>query len=774
MTKHINTIFRQAVFLIITSLLWGMSTTVLAAAAAPAKKWSAAAPWYFFPEANMVGNTGRGYYAFSDLPNGYDARPGWGIYDRCPVESLPDTISATGVVTRSKHIWYATSGESLYQYCSPASGAHWQGGYASLTCTEPYVLSGNDCLCPPSTFLGPVSQTCRPQCPSQYLAIGNICKPFPPCPDGLCIERDLGPPDVCSGNPINTATGNKFQTETDFTWGSGQIFKRFYNGGSAAEQGLGLAWRHSLMRRIVRVTDIETTYAPAPATDVDPDWLVYFGTYSRPNTVQTSHFLVERENGKNFAFLASGQPKFAGAGNGYLFAVTDNGFSVQDGVSTETYNAAGQLLSITAANGRRINLGYDANQKLIKAADNFGQTLSFDYGTANYLQKISVNGAFVASYDYNAGRLTKVTDAGNNSRQYLYEDSRNVFLLTGIVDENGQRFASWAYNQQGQTISSEHAGGVDKFTLIFGGDPLSGTRWTEETDPLGSTRRYNFKQIAKQWLLSDKNQPGGAGCSAASNNLLYDTNGNVTSRTDFNGNKTTYVYDLVRLLETSRTEAAGTPLARTISTEWHATWRLPLKVTEPGRVTSFAYDANANLLNKAITADGQTRRWSWTYADFGQVKTSTDPDGKTSSYQYDTQGNLTALTNAAQQITQFTRYDANGNPLEILSPDGIKSTLTYDSRNRLISRQVGAALSRFDYWPTGLLKQATLPDGLVINYLYDAAHRLSEITDNQGHREVYTLNKAGLQEQVDRYDPDSTLANGLLQVQQAQSVKPAK
>jgi len=62
----------------------------------------------------------------------------------------------------------------------------------------------------------------------------------------------------------------------------------------------------------------------------------------------------------------------------------------------------------------------------------------------------------------------------------------------------------------------------------------------------------------------------------------------------------------------------------------------------------------------------------------------------------------------------------------------------------------------------------------VINYLYDAAHRLSEITDNQGHREVYTLNKAGLQEQVDRYDPDSTLANGLLQVQQAQSVKPAK
>ncbi|MEJ2795865.1 DUF6531 domain-containing protein, partial [Iodobacter sp. LRB] len=361
MKKNINMIFRQAVFLIITSLFLGMSTIVHAAA--PAKKWSAATPWYFSPEANMVGNTGRGYYAFSDLPNGYDARPGWGGYDRCPVESLPDAVSVTGEVTRSKHIWYATSGESLYQYCSPASGAHWQGGYASLACTEPYTLSGNNCLCPPSTFLGPVSQTCRPQCPSQYLAIGNICKPFPPCPDGLCIERDLGSPDVCSGNPINTATGNKFQTEIDFTWGNGQVFKRFYNGGSLAEQGLGFAWRHSLMRRIVRVTDIETTYAPAPTSDVDPDWLAYFGTHSRPNTVQTSHFLVERESGKNFAFLASGQPKFAGATNGYLFAVTENGFSVQDGANTEIYNAAGQLLSITSANGRRINLCYDANQK---------------------------------------------------------------------------------------------------------------------------------------------------------------------------------------------------------------------------------------------------------------------------------------------------------------------------------------------------------------------------------------------------------------------------
>ncbi|WP_197432935.1 RHS repeat protein [Janthinobacterium sp. B9-8] len=516
----------------------------------------------------------------------------------------------------------------------------------------------------------------------------------------------------------------------------------------------------------------KTTFAPPPYSDVDPDWLMYKEMQSSADNI--SHYLLERENGLGFVFDLNGQPKNPSESNPYQLTVSDNGFTVKNGTAIENYDKLGQLLSIVYANGMIDAFIYNAQKQLTQVKNNYGQQLTFDYADSVYLKHISLNGALIVSYSYNKGLLSNVTYVDNTSRQYLYEDSRNPTLLTGLIDESGQRFASWTYNEQGQAISSEHAGGVDKFTLNFGGDPASGTRWTEETDPLGSVRRYQFKLVAGTWRLHGKDQPGGAGCSAASNNLLYDANGNVTSRTDFNGNKTTYVYDLARNLETSRTEAAGTPLARTISTEWHATWRLPLKVTEPGRVTSFVYDANANLLNKTITADGKTRRWSWTYADFGQVKTSTDPDGKTSSYQYDAQGNLAAQTNAAQQITQFTRYDANGNPLEILSPDGIKSTLTYDARNRLISRQAGAALSRFEYWPTGLLKQATLPDGLVINYLYDTAHRLSEITDNQGHREVYTLNKAGLQEQVDRYDPDSTLANGLLQVQQAQSVKPAK
>ena len=53
--------------------------------------------------------------------------------------------------------------------------------------------------------------------------------------------------------------------------------------------------------------------------------------------------------------------------------------------------------------------------------------------------------------------------------------------------------------------------------------------------------------------------------------MTYDANGNIASRTDFDGHQTTYVYDMTRNLETSRTEGlttagVATPATRTITT----------------------------------------------------------------------------------------------------------------------------------------------------------------------------------------------------------------
>jgi len=79
----------------------------------------------------------------------------------------------------------------------------------------------------------------------------------------------------------------------------------------------------------------------------------------------------------------------------------------------------------------------------------------------------------------------------------------------------------------------------------------------------------------------------------------YDTSGFLASKTDWQGNTTTYIRN-AKGQELSRTEAAGTPDERTIITQWHATFNLPTKVTEPGRETTYDYDANGNLLSQSV------------------------------------------------------------------------------------------------------------------------------------------------------------------------------
>ncbi|HFT7998616.1 TPA: RHS repeat protein, partial [Pseudomonas aeruginosa] len=50
-------------------------------------------------------------------------------------------------------------------------------------------------------------------------------------------------------------------------------------------------------------------------------------------------------------------------------------------------------------------------------------------------------------------------------------------------------------------------------------------------------------------------------------------------------------------------EAAGTPQARTVTTDWHPTLFLPVQVSEPGRITRYQYDAEGRKTGEAVTTN---------------------------------------------------------------------------------------------------------------------------------------------------------------------------
>jgi RHS repeat-associated protein len=377
--------------------------------------------------------------------------------------------------------------------------------------------------------------------------------------------------------------------------------------------------------------------------------------------------------------------------------------------------------------------------------------------------------------------LTSATYPDDKSRIYHYEHTSLKHHLTGITDENGNRFATYAYDSySGRAISTQHAGGADKFSFVYN------TNATTVTDALATTRVYGLQSILGAGKITSISQPC-ADCAASS---TYDSNGNLASRKDFNGNLTCYTNDTTRNLETKRVEGlSGTACpgtagaaTRTINTEWHPTWQLPARIAQPNRITTYSYDTHANLISKSIqattdsdgslglnaTASGSPRAWTYTHTYHPTITgfiTQTVADGPrtdvsdTRTFAYDSSnGSLASITNALGQVTTFSNFDAHGRPQRVTDPNGLITDLTYDLRGRLIGRTVGGELAAYQYDGVGQLTKITLPDGSYLIYTYDAAHRLTHIQDNLGNKIIYTLDAIGNRTQEQVFDPSNTLA----------------
>ena len=620
--------------------------------------------------------------------------------------------------------------------------------------------------------------------------------PVPAKNAGPCNCNGNSPEQTANSNPINVGVGNKFQIETDAAGPGALRFSRTYNSSNAViGNRIGSQWRHNYERSIALQSSTITT--------------VY----------------VSRPDGKTFYFnlTANGTPVLWGTAGAVWTAdadITDQLVALVDGsgaitgwryttaTEIETYDATGTLLSIIDRAGLTQTLSYSDNTTpiniapfaglLIRVTDALGHQLNFTYD--NNARIISATdpagGLYLYAYD-NHNNLVSATYPDNRLRAYLYENTSFSNALTGLIDENGNRFAAWAYDSQGRAISSEHAGSVDRVTLGYGSNT------TTATDSLGSVRTYSFQTILGVVRNIGVSQPAGAGSATASQSFAYDPNGNVSYRVDFNGHRTNYQYDLSRNLETSRTEglnAAGsaTPETRTITTTWDATWRLPTQTVEknasgvPLRQTDTAYDSHGNKTSQSIKdiASGNVRTTTWNYTYNASVPGAVDrlvitgprsdvsdtttidywpPDatctGSGAGYDKGCRGQIKQSTNALGQVTQYTRYNPHGQIEQIIDPNGLTTTLSYDARQRLTSRSSSDGSStqttQYQYDGVGQLTQITQADGSTLTYTYDGAHRLTRIADSLGNHIDYTLDAMGNRTNEAKVDPTGNLTQSL-------------
>ncbi len=397
-------------------------------------------------------------------------------------------------------------------------------------------------------------------------------------------SKNEGPPKCPSGNPVNTATGNKYQLHVDYASGDNSPLKleRSYNSKRFAPSSFGLYWIGTYDRSL---------YSSA-ARD-----------RSTSQIVNDAAVTLYRSDGKRYAFTLQEAGYTANEPNviGRLEKTTNEWRYVSKDDVTEIYDLEGRLISITDRLGRAQSLSYNTGDQLTNVTDSHGNQLIFTYDALDRVATMTDAEGDVYHYGYDAnGNLISIAypDAtpgdlsDNPTRQYLYEDTRFPHALTGIIDENNERYATWTYDDQGRAISSTHATGADNTTLAYNVD---GT--TTVTNALGKQTTYHFDVIHGVYKVTQVEGHPTANCAGANKNYTYDVNGFLSSKTDWNGNVTTYVHD-ARGLETSRAEGSGTPQARTITTEWHTDFRVPVRITEPDKITEFTYDTNGRLLSK--------------------------------------------------------------------------------------------------------------------------------------------------------------------------------
>lgn len=272
---------------------------------------------------------------------------------------------------------------------------------------------------------------------------------------------------------------------------------------------------------------------------------------------------------------------------GWQFVSTDN--------ERFTFDTAGKITQWSTPQGGLHQFAYAGSQ--ITVTDNLGNSLTFTEDTNHQPLTLDAPGVQIA-YGYDANKrlrtMTRTTGGLTIQRQFHYEIAGKPNLLTGITDERGIRYATWGYDIRGRAIFSEHADGVDRISVAYNNDGS-----VSVTNELGKVTRYSFQTIGGVRRITLIEGEPSANCPNSNSSFTYDSRGLLKTKTDNKGILTTYDYN-DRGLEVSRSEAAGTPLVRTITTEWHPSLFLPLVVTEPGRITRYQYDNQGRQLSRTV------------------------------------------------------------------------------------------------------------------------------------------------------------------------------
>jgi len=600
--------------------------------------------------------------------------------------------------------------------------------------------------------------------------------------DGIPNSEDLGknagdPPNSCRTNillknPVNVATGNKFEKSLDLSISTPGIpleFRRSYNSQVIFYGRLGYGWTYTYD---VSLGVVQTSPAKRVRIWDSDGRALYFIEVQQTST----EILFGGESG-----VKDRLKQVISSGEYYLRR--------KEGNLTYRFDSNGKLLEISDLNGNTLALTYTGGL-LTQVSDNFGKSLSIQYNIDNRISSITDPKNQSILYEYTNGDLTKVTYPDQNFIRYAYSNHN----LTDKYDTNNNLIGHWGYDNRHRVINyySHIKDNVHQEEINLTYQP-SGTVVTKST----GTTTYTTAVIDEISVAT-----GIDGCSTCGGNnksFQYSNRLDLTQVTSIDGTNqytTQYTYDnptnpweqvgeVVQM-----TEALGWPEQRTTSYSYTHRTDDPFLLSEStetiksvidpqqNKVITTIYDIQGNVLSRQesgyVLINGvptpKTYTTTYQYNPLGQLIQIDGPrtdvsDITTLEYYGNTsdQGNnrsqLKAIMNALGQRTQFSDYDANGNVGRITDPNGVITQRTYDERNRIktITNLSTGAQTQYFYDIRGNLSYIILPEANRIDFSYNLANKLTEIRDDLGNKIQYQYDVEGNRIREETKDPQGTL-----------------
>ena len=368
-----------------------------------------------------------------------------------------------------------------------------------------------------------------------------------------------------------------------------------------------------------------------------------------------------------------------------------------DGVVVTTqYDGVGRVTSVTGP-----------SQAVLR--DNWQALLA-----ANPSWDLSSPGLYVQSqevvsytYDYLGYKTSEVhsgTASGlTQATRYANDGAGNVTSTDSSLDQDNALEKDYTYDEHHNLLTTSYTlTGNDGtvWDVVIANtydeeDHLTGTVTTRTASGVDNPQQFTDASSFTQYNAFGEPAASGSGLGA-SVTTTYDAAGRVISSTDpKTGAVHTYGYDLAgRLLTDTVATTGGTGTAVTGYT-----------VDLDGRVTSQRAPSASAATGSAATANTAT------YDRWGNILTSVDYAGNTTSYQYDERNHVIVETGAAVHVvsaqgvdtvqtpTTVSGYDAQGNMVRTVDANLNVTTYVYNASGQVTSQTNGAGdvtLSAYD------------------------------------------------------------------------------